>query len=37
MVLLLDDLVVFKTKCVEDIKCLVVREADLGLGGNPSP
>jgi hypothetical protein len=29
MVLLLDDLAVFNAKCVEDIKCLAVREADL--------
>ena len=35
MVLLLDDLAVFNTKCVEHIKRLAVREANLGLAGNP--
>src|SRR5258705_13981466 len=35
MVLLLDDLAVFNTKCVEHIKRLAVREANLALARNP--
>jgi hypothetical protein len=35
MVLLLDDLVVFKAKCVEDIKCLAPFESRPRLGRNP--
>src|SRR2546429_5787351 len=36
MVLLLDELAVFNAKCVEGIKRLAVREANLGLPGNPA-
>src|ERR1700746_2965944 len=35
MVLLLDNLVIFNAKCVEDVKRLAVCEANLGLPGDP--
>jgi hypothetical protein len=35
MVVLLDNLVAFNAKCVEDVKRLAVCEANLGLPGNP--
>jgi hypothetical protein len=36
MVLPLDNLAVFNAKCIEDINRLAVREANLGLAGNPA-
>ena len=35
MILLLENLMVFNAKCVEDVKRLAVCEANLGLPGNP--
>src|SRR5262249_59444146 len=37
MVLLLEDLAVFHAECVEDIKRLAVREANLSLSRDPAP
>src|SRR4029077_5012203 len=35
MILLLENLMVFNAKCVEDVKRLAICEANLGLPGNP--
>jgi len=35
MVLLLDNFAAFNEKCVGDLQRLAVRQADLGLAGNP--